>query len=320
MSTLESAAAEEPLLPLWQRALTPALLKQWEEAQNFTPEQLQVMAAFRKQLKNEGSLTPMFDNILQDFRWCRARNFDLDKALEMFHNHLNFRKEWKLDSMVDSSIGPLPAMCLESRFPNLQVIKDSYPFAYHKTNKDGLPLYVDCIGAMNAKRILDANLEDELMRFFVWQGETTQHVRLPCCTMAAGRVCWKSFFILDMTGFSITSLLTPRTKAFFKAFSKIFADNYPESVERMVIVNAPWIFTTVWSFVSPLVDIRTRNKIAIHGGAKEYKAVLDGLMDAENLPTQYGGRDASLNFVQEQGLWMDSLAVCESSLVSSPRV
>jgi len=34
-----------------------------------------------------------------------------------------------------------------------------------------LPLYVDCIGAMNAKRILDANLEDELMRFFVWQGE-----------------------------------------------------------------------------------------------------------------------------------------------------
>ena len=32
-------------------------------------------------------------------------------------------------------------------------------------------VYVDCVGAMNAGRILSANLEDELMRFFVWQGE-----------------------------------------------------------------------------------------------------------------------------------------------------
>ena len=34
-------------------------------------------------------------------------------------------------------------------------------------------------------------------------------------------------------------------RAFLKVFMGMTSDNYPENMERMFIVNAPWIFTTV---------------------------------------------------------------------------
>eukprot|EP00966_Prymnesium_polylepis_P165024 3815507-Prymnesium_polylepis.1 len=75
----------------------------------------------------------------------------------------------------------------------------------------------------------------------------------------------------------------------------------------MYIVNAPWVFRKVWEFVAKLVDKRTRQKVTILGGPKEYGPLLLAESGADNLPTFLGGRDESCDFVREKGPWAAAL-------------
>ena len=41
----------------------------------------QAMKSFRSALEAEGLLSPAWDNLPNHYRWCKARNFDVDKAI-----------------------------------------------------------------------------------------------------------------------------------------------------------------------------------------------------------------------------------------------
>lgn len=60
------------------------------------------------------------------------------------------------------------------------------------------------------------------------------------------------------------------------------------SSAKFFIINAPWTFTTIWSFVKLWLAPRTIEKIDIIGG--DYQGVLLEQIDAENLPAFYGGK------------------------------
>jgi hypothetical protein len=42
-------------------------------------------------------------------------------------------------------------------------------------------------------------------------------------------------------------------------------DFYPESLGVMFIINAPFIFKSIWAFVHPMLEERTRKKIHVLG-------------------------------------------------------
>ena len=56
---------------------------------------------------------------------------------------------------------------------------------------------------------------------------------------------------------------------------------------QMFIVNAPMLFTGVWSVVKGFLDERTRQKIKILGG--KYQKELFEVVDPDNLPDFLGG-------------------------------
>ncbi|OWZ69926.1 hypothetical protein AYX14_04708 [Cryptococcus neoformans] len=56
---------------------------------------------------------------------------------------------------------------------------------------------------------------------------------------------------------------------------------------HMFIINAPYLFSTVWSLIKPWLDEATVRKIHILG--KSYKAELQQYISAENLPVELGG-------------------------------
>lgn len=60
--------------------------------------------------------------------------------------------------------------------------------------------------------------------------------------------------------------MNKRVYALVKTASKITADNYPESLGQLMICNAPWVFTGVWSMIKGWIDEVTRKKINIVGG------------------------------------------------------
>ncbi|WVR07260.1 hypothetical protein IAU60_004301 [Kwoniella sp. DSM 27419] len=56
---------------------------------------------------------------------------------------------------------------------------------------------------------------------------------------------------------------------------------------NMFIINAPYLFSTVWSLIKPWLDEATVRKIHILG--KGYKTELQQYIDPANLPTELGG-------------------------------
>lgn len=56
---------------------------------------------------------------------------------------------------------------------------------------------------------------------------------------------------------------------------------------HMFIVNAPYLFSTVWSLVKPWLDEATVRKIHILG--RNYKTELQEYIPKENLPADLGG-------------------------------
>ena len=60
------------------------------------------------------------------------------------------------------------------------------------------------------------------------------------------------------------------------------------SSAKFYIINAPWTFTTIWSFVKLWLAPRTIEKIDILG--TDYQGELLKYIDAENLPSLYGGK------------------------------
>jgi len=53
-------------------------------------------------------------------------------------------------------------------------------------------------------------------------------------------------------------------------------------------INAPWAFTTVWSFVKPLLDEVTVSKIQILGG--DYLKTIEKQIPIQNIPKFLGGK------------------------------
>ena len=73
-----------------------------------------------------------------------------------------------------------------------------------------------------------------------------------------------------------------------KLAANVGSDYYPEIMGNLFVVNAPYLFSGVWSVVKGFLDERTRKKIQIMGSGWE-KVLLEHV-DAETLPTFLGGK------------------------------
>ena len=79
-----------------------------------------------------------------------------------------------------------------------------------------------------------------------------------------------------------------KTIGLVKRALKINADYYPEIMGKMIISNAPSIFSGIWGLIKGWVDEKTRKKICIVGNPQK---VLSEFLDIDNLPKFLGGKN-----------------------------
>ncbi|KAI8854344.1 CRAL-TRIO domain-containing protein [Chytridium lagenaria] len=87
----------------------------------------------------------------------------------------------------------------------------------------------------------------------------------------------------------------------------ILSNHYPERLGVAYMINAPWIFNTLWSIVSPFLDTVTRNKVRFASVAETSRDVaknpLLGGIEKGMLEKVYGG---DLEFVYDDDeYWRD---------------
>jgi len=241
---------------------------------NLTQEQEQTLEEFKKNVAHF-NLDPVRYDDHAFLRFLRARKFDVSKALDMFNKYMQWRQEFGTDHILEFS------------FPEVVEMRKFYPHGHHKTDKSGRPIYIERLGQLKIQDLFQITNEDRLLKYYVREYERLMLAKFPACSSGAGKHIETSLTILDLSGIS-TKLMNKQVYNFIKIASSVSQDYYPEILGNMFIVNAPSLFTMVWSTVKGFIDPQTRSKIGIYN--KNYSEELFKLADPESIPEFLGGK------------------------------
>ncbi|XP_022738080.1 random slug protein 5-like [Durio zibethinus] len=191
-------------------------------------------------------------------RFLRARDLDVEKASAMFLKYLN----WKRNFVPNGSISPSEVT---------HEIEQNKMFL-QGSDKKGRPIAV----LLAARHFQHKGGVEEFKRFIVYIFDKI-FSRLP-----PGQE--KFIIIGDLEGWGYAN---SDIRAYLGALSLV-QDYYPERLEKLFVVHAPYIFMTAWKIVYPLIDHKTRKKIVFVEN-KRLKTTLLEEIDESQLPETLGG-------------------------------
>ncbi|KAL4928447.1 SEC14 family lipid-binding protein [Aspergillus undulatus] len=237
-----------------------------------TADQDAKVEQLRSELEAEG-YTERLDTLTL-LRFLRARKFDVAASKLMFVESEKWRKEFGTDDLARTF-----------EYTEKAEVFKYYPQYYHKTDKDGRPVYIEKLGGIDLKALEKITTDDRMLKNLVTEYEKLADPRLPACSRKSGKLLETCCSIMDLQGVSLFSASS--VYGYLSRTSNVSQNYYPERLGKMYLINAPWGFSTVWSVVKGFLDPVTVEKIHVLGSG--YKKDLLAQVPAENLPKQYGG-------------------------------
>ena len=192
-------------------------------------------------------------------RFVRARTKSKELAWEMLRNTLKWREKWHTDQ------------CLERTFlenESLYELICSQNAFYVGHGRQGHPIYIDYVANMPWKRILSEFTDIEVyLRTQIQTMEWQQQMVFKPASIRAGYPITQIINIWNLKGLTLNNF-TGEIKNVTRMAMSLTQDNYPESLYQSYIINAPKIFTMIWSVIKFFLDQKTRNKVHIMGSGK----------------------------------------------------
>eukprot|EP00963_Diacronema_lutheri_P001597 scaffold102_cov340-Pavlova_lutheri.AAC.54 len=254
-------------------------------------KQLQAVESLRFMLASEGLLRMEYDEYALH-RFLRARQFNVEKALEMIKKNIRWREENQVEHIVSTF-----------RFEEEQAFLRVYPQGYYKTDKQGRPIYYQKLGGVTWKKLTAVTTVERFLKYHIREYEKLVRYKFPACSMRSGRHIDQTLTILDLRDV-LVSQFNSDARNLLKNIAAIDSDNYPEMMGRMVIINAPTSFKMVYAVVKTFIDKRTASKIEIYGS--KYQQRLLELVDINNLPRELGGTSTEA-LLSNPGPWETAL-------------
>ncbi|TKY72419.1 Patellin-4 protein [Spatholobus suberectus] len=217
-------------------------------------------------------------------KFLRAREFKVNDAFEMLKKTLKWRKESKIDSVVDEDFG-----------------SDLASAAYmNGVDHEGHPVCYNIFGAFESEELYQKTFGTEEKR--------SEFLRWRCQLMEKG------IQKLNLKPGGVSSLLQindlknapgPSKKELRVATKQtvaILQDNYPEMVAKNIFINVPFWYYALNALLSPFLTQRTKSKFVVARPTKVTET-LTKYIPIEEIPVQYGGfkRENDSEFSSQDG-------------------
>eukprot|EP01001_Neometanema_parovale_P006347 NODE_2713_length_1357_cov_112.500810_g2577_i0.p1 GENE.NODE_2713_length_1357_cov_112.500810_g2577_i0~~NODE_2713_length_1357_cov_112.500810_g2577_i0.p1 ORF type:complete len:373 (-),score=48.39 NODE_2713_length_1357_cov_112.500810_g2577_i0:184-1302(-) len=204
-------------------------------------------------------------------RFLRARKLDVQKAQDMLLASLEWRKENNADNILD---GPPPD----------ERIVRYLPHGFMGVSKINSLVYYERTGNSRLDLLLPQISPEAMMHWKVWLQEHGERLgrQIP------GKKAERDIAVMDMDGLSLMRV-TKQVLDFYQMVGAVDEANYPETLEKVFIVNCTRVFTAVWKMAKHFFAEDVRNKIVILGG--DYEKALDEFIAPDQRPSYLkGGR------------------------------
>jgi hypothetical protein len=192
----------------------------------------------------------------------------------MLDNTMKWRKQYNVATILDK---PPVEM--------LHLFENSIPrVLYDIPDKDGHPVVIMCPGMINIKMVQANVRAEDAVACHAYEQE--KNVKLcKANSKKFGRDIETVTNIINLEGLTRTHM---KIMAIVKVITKADQDNYPETLNRSIIVNAPGIFTFLWGVVKGFLDPVVASKVVVAGD--NYKEIFSQYFtDIKQLPKEIGG-------------------------------
>eukprot|EP00622_Pseudochattonella_farcimen_P000172 FR734616.1.p1 GENE.FR734616.1~~FR734616.1.p1 ORF type:complete len:335 (+),score=31.49 FR734616.1:59-1006(+) len=179
--------------------------------------------------------------------------------------------QWRQDNGIDTM--------LDKPMPNFDVIKRFYPHFWCGRARKGSICYYEKVGRVDLKAMKSAGVTvPQIINYYTYMTEYMWNVISPEPEGPAS----KCLTIFDVGGVSIFEVVG-EVLEFIKGTSGIAGDHYPERCANILIINAPKIFSSIWSMISPMINPVTRDKVRISCAGEATTNEMMTLIDRDQL-------------------------------------